>query len=206
MQIIYFKLYFFQKEVIVKKRILVIVDAQNDFINGVLGNKECEAAVPNIVKTIEKGYSRIITTQDTHDANYLETQEGRRLPILHRQRGTIGYAINSDIITALRQNGKKNHGVCIKKPTFGSVEVGKILKKFYEDLSRDGSEVEIHFTGFCTGICVISNVVIAKTFCPEARVCVIEDACACVTPETHETALKAMENLQVDIINSKDIE
>lgn len=183
------------------KKVLVITDAQMEFINGVLGNKECVAAVPNIVSAIKSGeYQKIVVTQDTHDTAYLETQEGKRLPVVHGQKGTPGYQIHPDIVAALKENYKDEDVIVVRKPTFGSIDVGKVLQQFYCEMANDGSEVEIHFVGFCTGICVISNVVIAKTFCSEARVCVIADACACVTPETHQTALHAMKTFQVDII------
>jgi nicotinamidase-related amidase len=120
--------------------------------------------------------------------------------VLHGQSGTEGYQINSDIIEALNSHVAKGDGQLIRKSTFGSARVGEELKKLYDELSSDGSSVEIYFTGYCTGICVISNVVMAKTYCPEARVCVISNACACVTPETHMTSLNAMRSLQVDII------
>lgn len=183
------------------KKILVVTDAQNEFINGALGNKECEAAVPNIVAAIESGeYQKVVVTQDTHDENYLNTQEGKNLPVVHGQPGTEGYQIHPDIVAALKENFKDEDVIVVKKPTFGSIDVGRVLQQLWCEMAIDGSEVEIHFVGFCTGICVISNVVIVKTFCPEARVCVIANACACVTPETHKTALNAMKTFQVDII------
>ncbi len=183
------------------KRILVVVDAQNEFITGALGNKECEAAVPAIVAEVKSGkYVKVMVTQDTHEENYLETQEGKRLPVVHGQRGTEGHEINKDIIDAISDTFDTNDVIIVQKPTFGSADVGLGLKNLVKELSEDGSDVEIVFVGFCTGICVISNVVMAKTFCSEQRVCVIADACACVTPDTHNTALDAMKTFQVDII------
>ena len=162
------------------KKVLVITDAQNEFITGALGNKECEAAVKNIVAAAESGeYYKVIITKDTHTADYLDTQEGKRLPILHGQEGTAGYEIHPDIVKAVREQYAPENVITVKKPTFG---------------------MEVDFTGFCTGICVLSNVVMAKAFVPEARVCVIENACACVTPQTHQTAIAAMGPIQVDVI------
>lgn len=184
------------------KKILVVVDAQQEFITGALGSKECVAAVPNIVKEINSGdYEKVIVTQDTHGADYLDTQEGKRLPVIHGQEGTEGYQIHPDIVAALKTNFKDEDVYIIKKPTFGSLDFGKLLKELYDKMSGKDTEVEVCFTGFCTGICVISNVVIAKTFCSEARLYVIAKACACVTPETHQTALNAMTTFQVGILN-----
>ena len=183
------------------KKILVAVDTQNEFVTGVLGNKDCEAAIPAIVAEIKSGnYAKIMLTQDTHGENYLNTQEGKRLPVIHGQIGTEGYEINKDVIDAASETFETNDIVMIAKPTFGSQLVGQALAEMVAELSVDGSEVEIVFVGFCTGICVISNVVMAKAFCPEQRVCVIEKACACVTPDTHKTAIDAMKTFQVDII------
>ena len=183
------------------KQILVITDATNEFTKGVLGNKECEAAIPFIVDEINsKKYDKIIVTQDTHGADYLETQEGRRLPIVHGQKGTEGYELHKDIIAALKDNYDKKDIVYIEKPTFGSIELGNVLLNIYHKAVANGDTLEVYFTGFCTDICVMANVVIAKTYAPEARVCVITKACAGVTIESHETAINAMKMIQVDMI------
>ena len=183
------------------KKILIVTDAQNEFVTGELVNPECEAAVPHIVEALAGGeYEKVIVTHDTHGADYLETQEGRRLPVLHGQEGTPGYEIHPDIERALQEHYDENHVIHVKKPTFGSLDFGNVLKALWDEITSAGDEMEVHFTGFCTGICVLSNVVMAKTFVPEARVCVIEKACACVTPQTHKTAIAAMGPIQVDII------
>lgn len=183
------------------KKILVVTDAQNEFITGALGNKECEAAVINIVTVIESGkYDKVIVTQDTHGKDYLKTQEGKRLPVIHGQEGTEGYRLHPDITAALKKNFNEEDVIKVRKPTFGSLDFGKVLQNIWDGAVEKGEEMEVHFTGFCTGICVLSNVVMAKTFCPEARVCIIENACACVTPESHKTAIEAMKPIQVDII------
>ena len=189
------------------KKILVITDAQNEFITGALGNQECEAAVSYIVEAAASGeYDKVIFTQDTHGADYPETQEGRRLPVLHGQEGTEGYEIHPDIVKTVREHYGAEDIFNVKKPTFGSLELGNILQKLWkeaigESTTADGEyPMEVYFTGFCTGICVLSNVVMAKTFVPEARVCVIEKACACVTPQTHRTAIAAMGPIQADVV------
>jgi nicotinamidase-related amidase len=188
-------------------KILVIVDAQNEFITGVLGNEDCKAAVSKIVSEIRSNeYAKVIITKDTHGEDYLETQEGKRLPIVHGQIGTEGHELNKDIADAISDVYDAEDVCTVQKSTFGSVNVGSILQDTVEELLSYGipnDEVEIVFVGFCTGICVINNVVMAKTFCPEQRVCVVADACACVTPETHKTALDAMKTFQVDIIGTR---
>lgn len=190
------------------KKVLAIIDVQEEFVSGVLGNAECEAAVKNIVAAAESGeYSKVIFTRDTHGADYLNTQEGKRLPVVHGQEGSEGYELNSSIWKAVQEHYATEDIIIVKKPTFGSLDFGKELKKIWDEAAETEKEtrdlgeylMEVDFTGFCTGICVLSNVVIAKTFVPEARVCVIENACACVTPETHKIAIAAMGPIQVDI-------
>jgi nicotinamidase/pyrazinamidase len=185
----------------------VITDAQNEFITGALGNKECEAAVKYIVAAAESGeYYKVIFTKDTHTADYLHTQEGKRLPVLHGQEGTEGYKIHPDIVKAVQEHYAPEQILTVKKPTFGSLDFGNTLKAVWEEVTAAGEaaegeySMEVDFTGFCTGICVLSNVVMAKAFVPEARVCVIEKACACVTPQTHQTAIAAMGPIQADVI------
>lgn len=184
------------------RKILVLTDTQNDFIDGVLGNRECQAAVPVITKIIADGnYDMVYATRDTHDSNYLNTQEGRKLPVIHTVEGSEGWEIHTDIKAAL--SGKfgeetKEKVVIVNKGQFGSITLAEKIADYCEQFP--GEETEIHFTGFCTGICVISNVMILKSKLPEAKVCVIEKACACVTEETHKTAINAMKTCQVDII------
>lgn len=178
------------------KKILIIIDMQNDFITGCLGNKECEAVVKNVVDVINNGdYSNVILTRDTHHDNYPDTQEGRKLPVPHCIKNTEGWEINKQVMDAV--NSKYNHKDIhiIDKPSFGSLELAAFLgcMKTYKD-------DEIDFVGVCTGICVISNVLLAKAAVPETKICVIENACACVTPESHKTAIEAMKTCQVDII------
>ena len=180
------------------KKVLVVVDMQNDFLDGVLGNEGCLATVPEVVNLIHNGgYSAIIYSQDTHNEDYLNTQEGKRLPVIHCVKGTDGWKLNSEVKEAIC-NYVRNKGGCTfsyEKNTFGGLVLMDILREdYFEDCD------EIHFCGVCTGICVISNVMITKAALPEARVCVHKDACACVTPESHKTALEAMKMCQIDSI------
>ena len=177
------------------KKILVVVDMQNDFITGALGNAEGQATVEKVVDVIKNNkYDNIFLTRDTHHDNYMETQEGKNLPVPHCIENTAGWEIVdavSEAVAVCRDADVK----IINKPTFGSVELGAILREIY-----DKEDAIIDFCGVCTGICVISNVMIAKANCPEAEIRVFQDACACITPESHRTAIEAMRLCQVSII------
>ena len=177
------------------KKILVVVDMQNDFITGALGNVECQTTVQKVVDLIKNNkYDNIFLTRDTHHDNYMETQEGKNLPVPHCIENTAGWEIVdavSEVVAVCRDADVK----IINKPTFGSVELGAILREIY-----DKEDAIIDFCGVCTGICVISNVMIAKANCPEAEIRVFQDACACITPESHRTAIEAMRLCQVTII------
>ena len=171
------------------KKILVVVDAQNDFITGALGNKECDVATNVIAEEIRSGkYDDVIFTRDTHDENYLNTQEGKKLPVPHCIRDTEGWQIRSEL-DALRKTEP------IDKETFGSTDLAGELVAMNED-----NEIEsITFVGLCTDICVISNALLAKASLPEVPIIVDAKCCAGVTPESHENALKAMEACQIQI-------
>lgn len=168
-------------------KILVVVDMQNDFIDGALGTKEAVAIVPNVVEKIKNFEGRIIYTRDTHEENYTETQEGKNLPVPHCIRGTQGWELNPEI-EALRKED------AIDKPSFGSMELASSLKGL-EDIES------IEFVGLCTDICVISNVMITKAALPEVPVIVDASCCAGVTTESHRNALEAMKMCQVQVIN-----
>lgn len=180
------------------RKALVIVDMQNDFLDGVLGNERCLATVPEVVNLIKEGdYNAIIYSQDTHNEDYLSTQEGKHLPVIHCVKGTAGWELNQDVKEAINSYELNKEG-CIfnyEKNTFGGLVLTDILK---EDCFKDCDE--IHFCGVCTGICVISNIMIAKAAVPEIRLCLVEKACACVTEESHKTAIEALKTCQVDII------
>lgn len=177
------------------KKVLVVVDMQNDFTTGVLGNAECVAAIPQVLEVIKNGdYDEIVATRDTHGEDYMETTEGKHLPVVHCIKGTEGWELVPEIAEALKEACPE--GVKIfDKPTFGSVELGAYLKEIYDATDK----LEIDLVGVCTGICVISNATLAKAFCPNADVKVIAKACACVTPQTHQTALEAMATFQVEV-------
>lgn len=171
------------------QNVLVVVDMQNDFIDGALGTPEAVAIVPNVKKKIEEFKGTVIFTRDTHESNYLDTQEGRNLPVPHCIRGTVGWEIRAEL-DELRKTTP------IDKVTFGSSELGGVLCAL-NDENEIGS---ITFVGLCTDICVISNVMIAKAFLPEVPVIVDAKCCAGVSVDSHENALRAMEVCQVKVV------
>ncbi|MBP3338418.1 MAG: cysteine hydrolase [Lachnospiraceae bacterium] len=176
------------------KKILVVVDMQNDFIDGPLGNAECQAVVSNMVEKIKSfDGDEIIYTLDTHKENYLETQEGKNLPVVHCVEGTKGWELNPNVKEAIDNANCKVTKMC--KPTFGSVKLAEYLK---ETFAQD-EKFEIELCGVCTGICVISNTMLVKAFFTEALVSVDASCSACVTPESHKTALEAMKLCQIEI-------
>lgn len=166
-------------------RLLIVVDMQNDFVTGCLGTKEAQAIVPKVSDLVNHFDGDVWFTRDTHDENYLNTQEGKKLPVTHCIKGTDGWEIVPEIKELI-------HGdTVIDKPTFGSMELAKKL----ENTSYD----EIYLCGVCTGICVISNAMLIKAVTPETPIKVIANACACVTPESHNTALEAMKLCQIEV-------
>ena len=170
-------------------KVLVVVDMQNDFIDGALGTKEAVLIVPKVVERIQGFDGHVLYTRDTHTKDYLRTQEGRKLPVEHCIKGSEGWQIRKEI-DALRKNE------AIDKPTFGSVELGKELIRLDQSVERIES---ITMIGLCTDICVISNAMLAKAFLPEVPVIVDASCCAGVTPESHRQALEAMKVCQIEI-------
>ena len=166
------------------KKTLLVIDMQNDFIDGSLGTKEAENIVEHVRRKIaayRDAGDEIIFTRDTHQANYLDTNEGKHLPVVHCVEGTRGW----QIADGLEVPG----AIYIDKPQFGFTD----WKKF------DLEDVEL--VGLCTDICVVSNALIIKALYPEIRVSVDASCCAGVTPESHEAALLTMKMCQVEILN-----
>ncbi len=186
-----------------KMKILVIVDMQNDFINGALGTPEAQAAVGNVAKKIS-GFDGdlICITKDTHrSADYLKTQEGQLLPVEHCIEGTHGWRLDDIIATAVSHaaiDAEKSVSV-FQKGTFGSVELGDYLVEL--SARRKQRIEEIVFVGLCTDICVISNALLVKAFLPETKITVDAACCAGVTPASHKNALAAMKACQINVEN-----
>jgi nicotinamidase-related amidase len=193
-------------------KILVVVDMQKDFIDGSLGTAEAQAIVPKVANLIKESANEdtaIIFTADSHEENYMETLEGKNLPVPHCIVGTDGWYIHPDITEAYIEVVdvyrhvnilNSSFDACnrlVRKPSFGSIEFQNIL---YEIDEMDEPIEEITFCGLCTGICVLSNAILAKATLPEVPINVVKDCCACVTPESHQTALDAMKLCQINII------
>ena len=169
-------------------KLLIVIDMQNDFINAALGTKEAAAIVPNVAKKIFRyraAGNLVVFTRDTHHSNYLETQEGKNLPVVHCIEGTEGWQISEKLETG--------DSKIFNKPTFGSMELADYAAGL-ENLE------EIELSGLCTGICVISNALILKAKLPEVKITVDSSCCACVTPESHKNALNAMKLCQINVI------
>lgn len=184
------------------KKVLIVIDCQNDFIDGSLRNEDAIKAVPNIVKKInEFNGDYILVTMDTHEENYLETNEGKKLPVVHCIKDTDGWKINKDIAKAIQLAEGRNNGnrvIYFEKPTFGS----ELLSEF---ISTDGDlmgQLEIEFVGFCTDICVVSNALMVKAATySRANISVIKSCCAGVTPASNDAALQTMQMCQINIVD-----
>lgn len=172
------------------QRILIVVDMQNDFIDGALGSPEARAIVGRVAEKMRGFQGRVITTRDTHEAHYLSTQEGRKLPVPHCLRGTEGWRLHPRIEAERREEP-------FDKPVFGSAALGQALA---EENAREPIE-SVELVGLCTDICVISNALLLRAFLPEAEIIVDASCCAGVSPRSHKTALEAMKACQVRIEN-----
>lgn len=166
--------------------ILVVVDMQNDFVSGSLGSTHAQAIVGNVVSAIDSWNGKVIFTRDSHNDNYLSTQEGKNLPVSHCIVGTWGHEIIDEL------KSYTNDNLVINKPTFGSTELA-------ETLANDNSIDSITLVGLCTDICVISNALLLKASMPETKISVISSCCAGVTEESHNNALQAMRMCQIDV-------
>lgn len=173
------------------KKILIVVDMQNDFINGSLGTKEAVEIIPNVIDKIisyENEDSDIYFTKDTHFDNYLDSEEGKKLPVVHCVKGTEGWLIPSNIL-------RSHQGYVVEKYTFGSKDLFDYL---YKEYSNDPFE-SIELIGLCTDICVISNALLAKAYFPNIKIIVDSSCCAGVTKESHQKAIDTMKMCQIEI-------
>ena len=176
--------------------VVFVVDMLNDFVSGALGTPEAGEIVPYVVGRVVDGVNRgetVLFTRDTHGPDYLETQEGKKLPVPHCIQGSEGW----EIIPQLQEYAAHP----IDKPTFGSRYLGALLKAQDEDLRRQGKTgvEKITLIGVCTDICVLSNALVVKAFLPEAEIFVDASCCAGVTPQSHRTALEAMKACQITV-------
>ncbi|MDU5373772.1 cysteine hydrolase family protein [Anaerococcus vaginalis] len=169
--------------------VLLVIDLQNDFVDGALGNKGNDKIVKPIENLVENFDGEVIFTRDTHDENYLESLEGSHLPVKHCIKNSKGWQIKIDT---------KNHKI-IDKPSFGSYELVEYLKKLNEKEKIEN----IYMVGICTDICVLSNAILIKNALLNTEVTVIEDLCKATNEKNHKIALEAMKSCQVNIVNSK---
>jgi len=173
------------------QKYLIIVDMQNDFITGPLGTKEAEAVVPRVAERIRCALEQgrlLLFTQDTHQRDYLDTSEGRHLPVPHCVEGTEGWQLHAALAPYAA------HTLC--KPSFGSPALAGIFEKVSE---HNGGNLDIELCGVCTDICVVSNALLLRAHFPEATLRVCADACAGVTPARHEAALEVLRACHVEV-------
>ena len=173
------------------KKFLIVVDMQKDFVDGSLGTPEAQAIIPDAVKEIDDFDGEIFATFDTHFDDYLNTAEGRKLPVVHCVKNTPGWQLNDDIAAALNRRGCTP----VEKLTFGSTELPELIAE-----RAEGEAFEIELIGLCTDICVVSNALLLKAHFPEMRIAVKAACCAGVTPALHEAALQTMASCQIDIL------
>ena len=178
------------------KKITIVIDMQNDFLTGSLANPDAVSIIPSVLDQI-KNSDYVMYTRDTHSENYLDTQEGKNLPVPHCIEGTQGWQIVDDLAPQNITDIKMWH--IVNKPTFGDVNIW--MDMYFADLVNwNGDGVEVTFCGTCTDICVVSNAKIVKSLYPELVVNVKADACAGLTPEKHKSALDVMSSCQINII------
>lgn len=180
-------------------KVLVVVDMQKDFVNGSLGSPEAQAIVPNVKKKVEEAVNNgdmIIYTRDTHFADYLNTREGKKLPVKHCIYKTEGWGILEDV----KPQSPYEHAHVFNKYTFGLEELPDLIQKLLMDEGVWIDCTDIELVGLCTDICVVSNALLLKArFYNELDISVDATCCAGVTPESHEAALKTMEMCQINV-------
>lgn len=173
------------------KKVLIVVDMQKDFVDGALGTKEAVDIVDKVVAKIKGFDGDIIATYDTHGENYMDTQEGKKLPVPHCIKGAEGWKLDKKVQAALDEKGFAE----VYKPTFGSVELVEMIRKY------DIESTQIQLIGLCTDICVVSNALLLKANFPEMNISVDAACCAGVTPEKHLAALETMSSCQIEVLN-----
>lgn len=196
------------------KNVFIVVDMQNDFVDGALGTPEAQAIVNKVADQIRARANKdtiLLVTKDTHNTDYMETLEGKNLPVAHCIKNTHGWELAPAIQEAIYDTRDKyfdfdsyfpyvaDHIIC--KPTFGSMDIQNLLFVIDDMTGMQPGELgEITLCGLCTGICVLSNAILCKATMPEVPVKVIENCCACVTTDSHKTAIEAMKLCQIKII------
>ena len=187
-----------------KKKVLIVVDMQEDFVSGSLGTKEAQAIVPRVAEKAAHFDGTVIFTLDTHGADYLKTQEGRILPVPHCIKGTAGHRLVPELENLAERLGAEK----VEKEAFGSLalagdRLSNLVKKSHlaGKLEKVRDTIEsVELVGLCTDICVVSNALIIKAALPEVPVLVDSHCCAGVTPHSHGAALETMRSSQVKIL------
>lgn len=171
---------------------LVVIDMQNDFVSGSLGTAEARGIVADVVRRVRDFEGTVVFTKDTHGPEYLDTQEGRLLPVAHCERGTWGW----ELVDELEEARARREARVFEKPSFGSLDLARWL------VERNAAEpiTSIELVGLCTDICVVSNALLIKAHLPEVPLRVEAALCAGVTPESHDAALATMRSCQVEVI------
>ena len=172
------------------KHFLIVVDMQKDFVDGALGTKEAVAIVPYVAEKIRSFDGDIFATLGTHFDNYMDTAEGKNLPVPHCIKGTAGWQLNETVAAALDERGYTP----VEKTTFGSVDLPEIIRQ-----AAGEEDFTLELVGLCTDICVVSNALLLKAHFPETPVTVDAAGCAGVTPQAHEAALATMASCQIKI-------
>lgn len=171
--------------------ILIVIDMQNDFINGALGTQEAQRILPQVVDKVKNWDGEIVFTRDTHGDDYMETKEGKHLPVPHCIKGSQGWEIHPDLHPLVTQP-------VLDKPNFGSLKLPEHLREIVGNTPEP--DLCITLVGLCTDICVISNAIILKPAFPEATIQVDSGCCAGVTPESHQKALDTMAMCQITVL------
>lgn len=174
-------------------KLLIVVDMQHDFTFGALKNLEAISVIPKVLKKVNEFEGEVIYSLDTHTEDYLNTQEGKYLPVIHCVEGTKGHNLVEPLLDVQKVMGSKTYN----KPTFGSVKLAEDIAKWHTETPID----EIELCGVCTDICVISNAMLLKAFVPEVKITVDASCSAGVSVESHLNALEAMKMVQINIIN-----
>lgn len=193
------------------KKVLIIVDMQHDFVRGSLGTKEAVEIIPRVCEKIRNAVesgTQLCFTLDTHQEDYLNTQEGKNLPVVHCIEGTEGWKLEKEIEELVfftekaissqefYEGGTEKIRV-FRKEIFGSVSLSEYIKELYQ---KD-ENLEVELVGLCTDICVVSNAILLKSFLPELRIAVDSSCCAGVTVESHRMALETLKMCQVSVKN-----
>lgn len=179
-----------------KNKLLIVVDMQNDFVTGTLANPAAKAIIPNIINKLkEKDYTYLIFTRDTHQKDYLKTQEGKNLPVEHCIEGTEGWEIVPELLEFAKD------AIIVDKPSFGFNGWDKVLNEHFadENMFPEDFPNEIELIGTCTSICVASNATILKSIYPEILISVDSSCCACLNEDTHNAALAVMKTQQINV-------